>query len=250
MAGHPDIQQLVTSQDGIDLIKDFEKLRLKAYVDVPGGTWTIGYGHIKDVYPGQKCTPEEAEDWLRLDLEETENYVKSVVQVPLTQHQFDALVSLTFNMGIGNLMKSDVLRMLNRGNYAGAMRQFARHNTAKGKVERGLIRRRAAEMALFNLPDEALADKSPVSPPLPPESVGVKPDDKPSDATPTPLRDMIMHSKTVQALLAAFVSLTATVAQLLAPLKENPMAAVVIGLALGGIGFALIRQYYDTKRGT
>lgn len=249
MAGHPDIQQLITSQDGIDLIKDFEKLRLRAYQDVPGGTWTIGYGHIDGVEPGDRCTPEEAEDWLKLDLAETENYVKGVVQVPLGQHQFDALVSLTFNMGIGNLMKSDVLRMLNRGNYAGAMRQFARHNTAKGKVERGLIRRRAAEMALFNLPDEAVADKSPVSPPLPPESVGIKPDGT-SDATPTPLKDMIMHSRTVQTLLAAFVSLVATVAQLLAPLKENPTAAIVLGLALGGIGFALIRKYYDTKRGT
>ena len=249
MAGHPDIQQRVISQDGIDLIKDFEKLRLKAYVDVPGGTWTIGYGHIDGVFPGQKCTPEEAEDWLRLDLEETENYVKGVVTVPLTQHQFDAVVSLTFNMGIGNLMESDVLRMLNRSNYAGASRQFARHNTSGGKVYKGLIRRRAAEMALFNLPDEAEADKSPVSPPLPAHEQGLKTEGA-SDATATPMKDMLMHSRTVQALLAAFVSLTATVAQLLAPLKENPMAAVVIGLALGGIGFALIRQYYDTKKGT
>jgi len=238
---------MVTSQDGIDLIKDFEKFRPNAYPDA--GAWAIGYGHTAGVKQGDTCTIEEAEDFLRLDLEETERYVQGVVEVPLTQHQFDAIVSLTFNMGIGNLKKSDVLRMLNRKNYDGACRQFARHNRSEGEVMNGLIRRRAAEMALWNLPDYVPSDKSPVHPPLPDREVGARPD-KPSDATQTPLTDMVKHSSTVKMLIGALGSLVAVVAQLLEPLKKNPSAAIIIGLAAAGIGGALVFKYKDTKRGT
>jgi len=238
---------MVTSQDGIELIKDFEKFRPNAYPDA--GRWAIGYGHTAGVQPGDTCTQQEAEDFLRLDLEETERYVYGVVQVPLSQHQFDAIVSLTFNMGIGNLMKSDVLRMLNRKNYDGACRQFARHNRSEGEVMDGLIRRRAAEMALWNLPDHVPSDKSPVSPPIPDREIGAKPD-KPSNATETPLSDMVKHSTTVKMLLGVLSSLVAVVAQMLEPLKKNPSAAIIIGLAAAGVGGALVLKYRDTKRGT
>jgi len=253
MPTHPENELLVTSQDGIDLIKEFESFFANAYQD-SGGVWTIGWGHTNNVSPGDTCTREEGEDWLKVDIEETETYVKGAVKVPVNQRQFDALVSLTFNMGIGNLMKSDVLAVLNRGNYDGACRQFTRHNRAKNKntgeleVYDGLIRRRAAEMALWNLPIHVPADKSPVYPPLAKGEGGVRPD-KPSDATNSPITDMVKHSTTVKMLLGVLTSLITLVAQMLEPLKKNPSAAIVLGLAVAGVGGALAWKYKDTKAG-
>ena len=137
-----------TSQKGLDLIKSSEGLRLSAY-KCPADVWTIGYGTTAGVKPGQTITKERAEELLRDDARRFEGYVDRLVKVPLTQGQFDALVSFTYNLGPGALEKSTLLRLLNAGDYAGAASQFGRWINAGGKPLAGLVRRRAAERALF-----------------------------------------------------------------------------------------------------
>lgn len=137
------------SQKGVDLIKHYEGCRLKAYKDIVG-VWTIGYGHTGgDVHEGQVITQEEAEALLRLDLERFERGVQFQVTVPLTQNQFDALVSFSFNLGLGALKGSTLLKKLNAGDYAGAQREFLKWDMAGGKHVPGLQIRRTAESFLF-----------------------------------------------------------------------------------------------------
>ena len=136
------------SKAGLDLIKQFEGLYLKAY-RCPAGVPTIGYGHTAGVAMGQTITQQQADDYLRRDVRQFERAVARLVTVPLTQGQFDALVSFAFNLGEGALAQSTLLRMLNDGDYAGAAAQFERWNKAGGRVLPGLVRRRAAERALF-----------------------------------------------------------------------------------------------------
>ncbi|OQS41126.1 lysozyme [Chromobacterium haemolyticum] len=137
------------SNGGIKLIQGFEGLRLKAYQDSVG-VWTIGYGHTgPDVTPGQVITQAQADALLARDLERFEAGVARLVKVPLNQNQFDALVCFSFNLGLGALQGSTLLRLLNAGDYAGAAVQFPRWNKAGGKELPGLTRRRAAEQSLF-----------------------------------------------------------------------------------------------------
>jgi lysozyme len=136
------------SQKGLDLIKSFEGLRLSAY-KCPADVWTIGYGTTAGVKPGQTITKERAEELLREDVKRFEAQVLRLAKVPLTQGQFDALVSFTYNLGAGNLSNSTLLRLLNAGDYKGAAAQFDRWTKAGGKELPGLVRRRAAERALF-----------------------------------------------------------------------------------------------------
>lgn len=136
------------SKAGLDLIKQFEGLYLKAY-RCPAGVPTIGYGHTAGVAMGQTITQQQADDYLRRDVRQFERAVARQVSVPLTQGQLDALVSFAFNLGEGALAQSTLLRLLNAGDYAGAAAQFERWNKAGGRVLPGLVRRRAAERALF-----------------------------------------------------------------------------------------------------
>ena len=137
-----------TSQKGIDLIKKFEGCRLEAY-RCPAGVWTIGYGHTKGVMDGQKITQTQAEEFLREDLKVYEKAVESCVKVPLSQNQFDALVSFCYNCGGEALRTSTLLRLLNDGKYSDAGKQFLRWNKAGGKVLVGLTRRREEERGMF-----------------------------------------------------------------------------------------------------
>ncbi|MBN3006243.1 lysozyme [Chromobacterium alkanivorans] len=140
------------SANGVKLIQQFEGLRLKAYQDAVG-VWTIGYGHTgPDVTPGLVITQAQADALLARDLSRFEAGVTRLVQVPLNQNQFDALVSFSYNLGLGSLQNSTLLRLLNQRDYAGAAAQFPRWNKAGGKVLPGLTRRRAAEQALFLKP--------------------------------------------------------------------------------------------------
>ena len=137
------------SQNGINLIKNFEGCRLEAY-QCSAGVWTIGYGHTgSDVTKGRKITQDEAETLLKQDLTVHCNNVSSLVKVSLNQNQFDALVSFEFNVGYGNLSTSTLLKLLNKGDYAGAANQFERWIYAGGKVLEGLKKRRKAEKELF-----------------------------------------------------------------------------------------------------
>ena len=137
------------SQNGINLIKNFEGLRLEAY-QCSSGVWTIGYGHTgSDVYKGRKITLNEAETLLKQDLAVHCNNVSSLVKVKLNQNQFDALVSFEFNIGYGAFALSTLLKLLNAGDYTGAANQFDRWVYAGGKVLAGLEKRRKKEKELF-----------------------------------------------------------------------------------------------------
>lgn len=136
------------SQQGIELIRRFEGVRYEAYKDSVGVN-TIGVGHTKGVVMGDKIDDRQVDEFLRQDLESAEYAVNSLVKVELNQAQFDSLVSLTFNIGSGNLSKSTLLKMLNKGNYQAAADQFLRWNVAGGKVLLGLNKRRISERMLF-----------------------------------------------------------------------------------------------------
>jgi lysozyme len=137
------------SQKGIDLVKSFEGLELKSYKDSVG-VLTVGYGSTgPHVSAGMIITKEQAEQLLKKDLERFEKGVSELVKVPLTRNQFDSLVSFSFNLGLGNLKSSTLLKKLNASDYIGASREFERWNRAGGKVLAGLTRRRIAERDLF-----------------------------------------------------------------------------------------------------
>jgi len=146
-----------TGKAGLELIKSFEGLGLKAYL-CPSGVLTIGYGHTGKVR-GNKITlqttitPEEAETLLKEDLTRFEKAVDSLVKVPLNNNQFDALVSFVFNIGINAFSGSTLLKLLNSGDYKGASQQFKRWIYGNSnKVLEGLKKRRTAEEKLFNTP--------------------------------------------------------------------------------------------------
>ena len=108
-----------TSEAGLKLIKQFEGLRLKSY-RCPAGIWTIGYGHTSaagapDVRENMRISREEAEAILRQDLAQFENAVSSLLSVPLTENQFDTLVSFAFNCGIAASRRSTLLKRVNAG---------------------------------------------------------------------------------------------------------------------------------------
>jgi lysozyme len=136
------------SQEGLSLIKKFEGCELEAY-KCAAGVWTIGYGSTDGVNEGMEISQERAEMLLLEDVEVFEESVNKLVEVPLEQNQFDALVSWTFNLGSTNLKNSTLLKVLNNKDYEGVPAQIKRWNKAGGKVLQGLIRRREAEALLF-----------------------------------------------------------------------------------------------------
>ncbi|HII4328457.1 TPA: lysozyme [Enterobacter cloacae] len=136
------------SKSGLQLIKDFEGCRLRAY-QCSANVWTIGYGHTHKVHPGDCITQEEAEQLLAKDIKLFEGVVNRLVKVSLTQNQFDALVSFVFNLGEGNLSSSTLLKHLNSGDYLSAANELPRWVNAGGKKIPGLVRRRNAERLVF-----------------------------------------------------------------------------------------------------
>lgn len=134
----------------LQLIKDFEGFREKAYL-CPAGKLTIGYGTTgPEVKPNMVITKEQAEALLRNELRRVEFHINSVVQVPLTQNQFDALASFVYNVGPAAFGTSTLLKHLNQGNYAEVPSELSRWNKARGKELPGLTRRRATEAALWS----------------------------------------------------------------------------------------------------
>ena len=169
-------ENLSLSETGGNLIKAFESCerkdgagRFRAY-RCPANVLTIGWGHTNDngrrfgedaVWSQAECDAAFDED-----MKVFEAAVRRNVTVPLTQNQFDALVSFTYNVGEGSLRKSTLLRKLNRGDLEGAAREFSKWNKGGGKVLAGLVRRRASEALLFQgvpdgdyngLPDQGMA---------------------------------------------------------------------------------------------
>lgn len=139
------------SQRGIDLIKQFEGYSSRAYPDpaTGGAPWTIGYGTTKGVKPGMVITAQQAEKMLRDDVAKFESGVSSLITAPTTQGQFDAMVSLAYNIGLGNFGKSTLLKKHNARCYTCAADQFRVWNRANGKVMNGLTKRRAAERQVY-----------------------------------------------------------------------------------------------------
>lgn len=140
----------IINYTGLALIKEAEGFRAKAYLDT-GGVATIGYGHTRGVRMGDTCTPEQAEYWLEADLEAAEAAVSKLVKVPLSDNQFAALVSFVFNIGEPQFSKSTLLRKLNEGGYdlvPACLKSWIFDN---GKVQPGLVKRRASEVALWSM---------------------------------------------------------------------------------------------------
>jgi GH24 family phage-related lysozyme (muramidase) len=138
------------SDNGFSLLKEFEGCRLKAYKDV-GGVWTIGYGATgPDVYEGLVISQEQADTWLRQDVSYFAKSVNDFVTVKLNQNEFDALVCLSYNIGLGAFKSSTLLKLLN-GNTDRSLvaSEFLKWCKVDGKVVEGLKRRREREKSLF-----------------------------------------------------------------------------------------------------
>jgi lysozyme len=154
--------------DGYALVKEFEGLRLRAYL-CPAGVWTIGYGHTDGVREGQTITRSQADDFLDRDLDWAEACVGQFAKDP-SDNEFAAMASLCFNIGAAGFGKSTVLRLHNSGDKLGAARAFRMWNkaTVGGKLVElpGLTRRRLAEEGLYLKPS---AVSAPVNPEMPQE---------------------------------------------------------------------------------
>lgn len=175
------------SSRGLDFIKGFETFVPYVYDDKkpavngkyrewkgepPAGTLTIGYGHTDaaahplKIRKGLRVTEAQARDILDTDLDACEAAVNRLVKVDLTQGQYDALVSFTFNCGAASLAKSSILRKLNAGDYDGARAGFDLYVKSKGEYMRGLQRRRDGEQALWDANyGDAVAPLAPVDHP-------------------------------------------------------------------------------------
>lgn len=144
-----------------DFLKNYEKFRPTAYAatkaEYAKGIWTKGYGHTKGVKEGDTCTMAEAEQLLHEDVAEAAHNICKAVTIALAQHQFDPIISLTFNAGYGkkdgvkgDIADSTLLSKLNAGDFVGAAAEFPKWDKQAGKEVPGLLTRRLAEQAHFN----------------------------------------------------------------------------------------------------
>lgn len=141
---------MTTSFIGKRLIKTFEGYRDTAYL-CPAGVWTIGWGHTSGVSSGDTCTEEQAEAWLTQDLKSAEKTVEGA-GLHLSQLEFDALVSLVYNIGSGNFNNSTLLKLLRQSTKPRPEieKHWKEWRLASGTVQKGLVRRRAAEYTLYS----------------------------------------------------------------------------------------------------
>lgn len=142
-----------TTKRAVELIKKYESCALKAY-KCPAGVWTIGWGNTSRAKAGMTCTQAQAYAWLNEDVAKTEDVVTDALDgTPVSYAQFDALVSLVFNIGGGNFRKSTLLKKLKAGDSQGAAMEFNRWIYAGGKILPGLVKRRAEERKVFESDD-------------------------------------------------------------------------------------------------
>jgi len=186
------------SNEGKRLIYSFEGLhrslgdgRYAAY-RCPAGVWTIYAGATEGVKPGMIVTTEQGEEMFAKEIAKFEKGVERLVTVELTQNQYDALVSLSYNIGLGALGRSTVLRKLNKGDYEGAAEAFHMWRRGGGRVLPGLVSRRRREAALFLKPDEKPED------PYMPQAV--------EEVPPPPTRKVVALGASVLASATTFVS--------------------------------------------
>ena len=137
-----------TSNEAVTAICNFEGVSLKAY-KCPAGVWTIGYGHTKGVYKGQKITQEQAVQYLKQDIAPIENYLNKV-NLCKTQGQFDALIDFIFNLGVTNFKNSTLYKYIVKKYSNDAIcKQFMRWVYAGGKKLNGLVKRRSWECEMW-----------------------------------------------------------------------------------------------------
>jgi len=144
---------LVLTKDIVNFVADYEAFSPVAYLPTPNDVLTIGFGHTRNVKPGMVITREKAKELLLEEMFEFAADVKNLVKVNLTQNQFDAIVSLVYNVGTTSFRNSRSLKRLNSGDYEGFV-NGAFHPTLgwvkqKGKILKGLVRRRADEARIF-----------------------------------------------------------------------------------------------------
>ena len=230
----------------IELVKKFEGLHrvgkdglVRSY-RCPAGRWTVGYGHTKGVRSAVVISVAEAEAMLLEDLAEYAATVEKLVTVDLTPNQFDALVSMVFNIGSGAFAKSTLLKKLNAGDYASVPEQFMRWNkaTVEGKVQAldGLTRRRTAEAALFAMDTKFAGNGGPKMP------------QKPLTADPKPL----IQSRTMMgATVAGTATIVATVAEEVKGLisYSDSLRIVFVVITLLGISLAAYARLDDHRKG-
>jgi lysozyme len=219
------------SDAGITMIKNFEGFSGKAY-RCPAGKITIGFGHTApELTMRDSITRARAEEILKHDLEWAAAAVNKYVKVDITQPQFDALVSLVFNIGAGAFMKSTLLKILNKGQYDAVPAQLARWNKVGSKASPGLTRRRQAEADMW-------LQSSDIMPLMAQE---VTSPDKP-----------ISKSRTIA---GAGLTGVATVAQETASQIEplvpyaDTLKIVFLSLALLGIAITIYARWDDSRKG-
>jgi lysozyme len=149
------MSKMKISENGINLIKKFESLRLHAYLDLgDSGIATIGYGTTfidgRPVVMGMVITELQANEYLMKDILKFENSVNKLISVEISQKMFDALVSFVYNVGTSNFEKSTLLKCINKGQFDLASAEFEKWNKSQGKILKGLIRRRTEEAKLFS----------------------------------------------------------------------------------------------------
>jgi lysozyme len=139
----------MTSRAGRELIRQFEGERLESY-RCPANKWTISVGvcgpHVTE---GMKITQAESDELFAATLRTFELAINKLITAPVSQNQFDAIISLVYNIGLGNFQRSTLLRLLNQGRHRDAVLEFTRWSFANGQQMPGLLRRRRAEMAMF-----------------------------------------------------------------------------------------------------
>ena len=143
-----------TSEKGLQFIRREEGERLTAYADIIG-VWTIGVGHTgavdgKPVVKGMVISADKSRELLSADLLKFESAITRLVKVPLKQYEFDALVSLVFNIGETNFARSTLLKKLNTNDFKGAAEQFLAWKNAGGRPVQGVLNRRKREKDMFN----------------------------------------------------------------------------------------------------
>ena len=137
-------------EQGKQLIQSFEKCEFTAYKPTPSDVWTLGFGHTRAVGEGDTCTQEQADAWFLEDVAWAEDCVNRAITQLLNQQEFDALVSLCFNIGCRAFSGSTLVKDLNALDFDSASDQFLAWDKQHGQVLAGLEKRRRAEQELFN----------------------------------------------------------------------------------------------------
>jgi lysozyme len=230
------------SPEGIRFIQGFESCRLTPYLPTPNDRPTIGWGltHYPDgrvvTLQDRPITQREADDYFAAVLRGTENAVKRLVEVDLDQHEFDALVSLVYNIGVGAFTTSTLLRKLNAGDYDGAAAEFPRWNKQAGRVLRGLTRRRAEEQAMF------LRARHSRETPMPQTVETAQP------STPSNFRDQIIQGTGIAGTAATVTESAREVATNLGVAAYLPyITAFFVALVVIGLGVWVYRRHMSQQ---